>query len=51
MTSSNYLPPFSQEQRAAVVRGNHTHNHQAATPLDTELEVTYADFLGDEVED
>jgi hypothetical protein len=52
MTSSKYLPPFTTEQRAAVTRGNHNHAvHAAAAPRETDTDATYADFLGDEVDE
>jgi hypothetical protein len=52
MTSSNYLPPFTIEQRAAVTRGTHRSAHASvATPSETDVDATYADFLGDEVDD
>ena len=50
MTPSNYLPPFTPEQRASA-GGIHTPHRQQVPGLDPEPEVTYADFLGDEVDD
>jgi hypothetical protein len=52
MSASKYLPPFTSDERAAV--GGHP--GQSHTPADparsvSDPEATYADFLGDEVED
>ena len=51
MGASKYLPPFSPEERHSI-----TGDRPAQVPGDpassvTESEVTYADFLGDEVDD
>jgi hypothetical protein len=51
MSASNYLPPFTTEERGAAP-GDRA--EQAPTePDDTASgpEVTYADFLGDQVDD
>ncbi|WIB77844.1 hypothetical protein DEJ28_01740 [Curtobacterium sp. MCPF17_002] len=51
MSASKYLPPFTTEERGTVAA-----DRSARTPVDPgtvlpESEVTYADFLGDEVDD
>ncbi|WP_193750392.1 hypothetical protein [Curtobacterium luteum] len=51
MSASKYLPPFTPEERgtAAGSRGRRA----SADPADVAVdgEVTYADFLGDQVDD
>lgn len=51
MVSSKYLPPFDDEQRAAASRAvAATHAHQSQPgPSAADGDVTYADFLGDEI--
>lgn len=51
MVSSKYLPPFDDEQRAAVSRAVATPRARqtAPGPAAADGDVTYADFLGDEV--
>lgn len=51
MSASKYLPPFTAEERGTIAGGR-----DVRTPVDpaaglSESEVTYADFLGDEVDD
>jgi len=50
MSASKYLPPFSAEERVSMPGDRST-----TTPVDPgaspESEVTYADFLGDEVDE
>ncbi|MCC8908616.1 MULTISPECIES: hypothetical protein [unclassified Curtobacterium] len=51
MSASKYLPPFTAEERVTIAG-----DRSARTPVDpgvavTESEVTYADFLGDEVDE
>ncbi|KQS06039.1 hypothetical protein ASG04_15800 [Curtobacterium sp. Leaf183] len=61
MGASNYLPPFDADERATA-SGNDTGadggrrapraaGESSAVMTATDAEVTYADFLGDEVED
>ncbi|WP_176491656.1 hypothetical protein [Curtobacterium sp. 'Ferrero'] len=57
MGASNYLPPFTAAERSAI-SGERARRAavEPATPADPgasvgDGEVTYADFLGDEVED
>lgn len=50
MGASKYLPPFTTEERGTIAEDRP--EHEALRPVDaTEPEVTYADFLGDEVDD
>lgn len=51
MSASNYLPPFTPEERgsAASPRLQRVPAHPEGGTADGE--VTYADFLGDEVDD
>ncbi len=49
MSASNYLPPFTTEERVAM-----SGDQSLRKPVDlavTDPEATYADFLGDEVDD
>lgn len=51
MSASKYLPPFTTEERGAIPG-----DRSARTSVDPgsalpESEVTYADFLGDEVDE
>ena len=50
MSASKYLPPFTAEERVTAAG-----DRSARTPVDpgalSESEVTYADFLGDEVDE
>ncbi|WP_439693495.1 hypothetical protein ACRQ4B_04470 [Curtobacterium sp. SP.BCo] len=51
MSASKYLPPFTTEERVTIAG-----DRSERTPADpatsvTESEVTYADFLGDEVDE
>lgn len=50
MSASKYLPPFTAEERVTVAG-----DRSARVPVDpgalSESEVTYADFLGDEVDE
>jgi hypothetical protein len=51
MDTSNYLPPFTREQRAAVAGGKRTTvKAGVGIPDAMDHEATYADFLGDEVD-
>jgi hypothetical protein len=49
MSASKYLPPFSPEERGSTTRGQTL----PVTPTNdgADEEVTYADFLGDQVDD
>lgn len=52
MSASKYLPPFTTEERGVVAgddRSARTSADSSATR--TEPEVTYADFLGDQVDE
>ncbi|MEK6342315.1 MAG: hypothetical protein V4737_00540 [Curtobacterium sp.] len=48
MSTSKYLPPFSPEERGSATRGQTLPANSADDALDEE--VTYADFLGDQVD-
>ncbi len=50
MNASKYLPPFTPEERGAVP-SSRPHRTAAEPDLTAEGEVTYADFLGDAVDD
>jgi hypothetical protein len=47
MGASKYLPPFTTEERGTVAEDR----AERETSEAPEPEVTYADFLGDEVDD
>ncbi|ROP74977.1 hypothetical protein [Curtobacterium sp. PhB115] len=51
MSASKYLPPFTAEERVAIT-GDHV-PHTTADPgaVIGETEVTYADFLVDEIDE
>jgi hypothetical protein len=56
MSTSKYLPPFTNAERTAVDRAaGSTDSAVAASsvpaPSETDTDATYADFLGDEVDD
>jgi hypothetical protein len=66
MDASKYLPPFTQGQRGdatldqrgeqdtpggAAVGGRHDHRQMVDAGSGPEAEATYADFLGDQVDD
>ncbi|MCJ1715939.1 hypothetical protein ACLBWP_17640 [Microbacterium sp. M1A1_1b] len=64
MSASNYLPPFNADERVAASGGDADTDaeprpgargvaarERTGTATATDAEVTYADFLGDQVED
>lgn len=51
MSASNYLPPFTTEERVAMSGDQSLRKPVDPAAAVTEPEVTYADFLGDEVDD
>ncbi|ROP63916.1 hypothetical protein EDF24_0905 [Curtobacterium sp. PhB130] len=51
MSASNYLPPFTPEERVAISGDQATRKPIDPGAVITDSEVTYADFLGDEVDD
>lgn len=63
MSASNYLPPFDTDERTAMSEGEGAdgvsgdaeasaeHGAVPTTITGRDAEVTYADFLGDEVQD
>lgn len=50
MSMSNYLPPFTAEERITIT-GQRPQRTPAGTGESDPEEVTYADFLGDEVDE
>jgi hypothetical protein len=52
MSASNYLPPFTSDERVAM-SGDRAAQRKPVDPAAAiaDPEVTYADFLGDEVDD
>ncbi|WP_022903656.1 MULTISPECIES: hypothetical protein [unclassified Curtobacterium] len=50
MSTSKYLPPFTPEERGAAP-GNRARHAVEPPAVVSDGEITYADFLGDEVED
>ncbi|MFZ6992937.1 hypothetical protein ACO0E1_13685 [Curtobacterium sp. RRHDQ66] len=50
MSASNYLPPFTTEERVAM-SGDRPPRKPVDPAAATDPEATYADFLGDEVDD
>ncbi|GAA3341048.1 hypothetical protein GCM10017714_23410 [Curtobacterium pusillum] len=52
MSASKYLPPFSAEERVTIAGDRSARTAVApGAPLTESEEVTYADFLGDEVDE
>jgi hypothetical protein len=49
--TSNYLPPFSAAERAGQPEDAAAEATPHPAPAGSEHEATYADFLGDQVED
>jgi hypothetical protein len=49
--TSNYLPPFSAADRVDRSEDGASEGPAHPAPAGTEHEATYADFLGDQVED
>ncbi|MCY1693910.1 hypothetical protein [Curtobacterium sp. SL109] len=49
--TSNYLPPFSAAERVDQTQDDAPEGPAHPAPADTDHEATYADFLGDQVED
>jgi hypothetical protein len=49
--TSNYLPPFSAAERVDRPEDDVPEGPGHPAPATTEHEATYADFLGDQVED
>jgi hypothetical protein len=51
MSASKYLPPFTAEERVTVGGGRPVREPAVAGVVGAETEATYADFLGDEVDE
>jgi hypothetical protein len=51
MSASKYLPPFTTEERGAAAAGRTAVAQADAGVTLPAPEVTYADFLGDEVDE
>lgn len=51
MSVSKYLPPFTAEERVTISGDRPARTPTASAAGTAEPEVTYADFLGDEVDD
>jgi hypothetical protein len=51
MSTSKYLPPFTNEERSAVARVSGSTAPSAPVPREIDADATYADFLGDEIDD
>lgn len=49
--TSNYLPPFSAADRVDRSEDGASEGPAHPAPAGTDHEATYADFLGDQVED
>ncbi|MFJ3385553.1 MULTISPECIES: hypothetical protein [unclassified Curtobacterium] len=50
MSASNYLPPFTPEERVAISGDQAPRKSVDPGVVVSDPEVTYADFLGDEVD-